>query len=155
MSAIDDLLLDALNAEVKAKLFYLDASKKAQSNAGKQFFKELADFEQKHYEHVESIIESRNKGMKLEPIRPQDMNKVRSEVEGEFEPNKDEIAEVLTLGIKAEQDAYERYKKISEMINDPDGKEIFYTLAEDERRHKDNLEMQFYQISNKGTINWA
>lgn len=155
MGTIDDLLLDAMNAEVKAKLFYLDASKKAQSSAGKRFFREMADSEQEHYEHVESIIESRNEGIKLQLIQPQDMKKVRSEVEGEFEPNKNEIAEVLTLGIKAEQDACERYKKISEMINDPEGKEIFDTLAEDERRHKDNLEMQFYQISNKGTINWA
>ena len=82
------------------------------------------------------------------------MPTVKSEVQGEFEPNKQEVADILTLGIKAEKEAQERYKKIAESIDDPEGKEIFNNLAEDERRHHDNLEAQFYQISNKGIIIW-
>ncbi len=155
MNNIDDLLKEAMNAEVKAKEFYLNAAEKAQSQAGKKFFKELADFEQNHYERVKKIIESRNKGIQLEATEPaQEMPTVKSEVQGEFEPNKHEVADILTLGIKAEKKAQERYKKIAESIDDPEGKEIFNNLAEDERRHHDNLESQFYQISNKGIIIW-
>ena len=155
MNNIDDLLKEAMNAEVKAKEFYLNAAEKAQSQAGKKFFKELADFEQNHYERVKKIIESRNKGIQLEATEPtQEMPTVKSEVQGEFEPNKHEVADILTLGIKAEKEAQERYKKIAESIDDPEGKEIFNNLAEDERRHHDNLEAQFYQISNKGIIIW-
>lgn len=155
MNNINELLVEAMNAEVKAKEFYEDASNKAQSQAGKKFFKELADFEQNHYEHVKKIIESRNKAMKLESPGPsQKMLAVKSEVKGEFEPNKDEIADILTLGIKAEKEAQERYKRIADMLDDPEGKEIFNNLAEDERRHHDNLEAQFYQISNEGSIIW-
>ena len=152
---VDELLVVAMNAEVKAKEFYVNAAAKAQSNAGKKFFQELADFEQNHYEWVKKIIESRNKGIKLESIEPtQEIPTVKSEVDGEFEPNKDEIVDVLILGIKAEKAAQERYKKIAEIIVDPEGKEIFNNLAEDERRHHDNLEAQFYHISNKGVIIW-
>lgn len=155
MNNIDDLLKEAMNAEVKAKEFYLNAAEKAQSQAGKKFFKELANFEQNHYERVKKIIESRNKDIQLETTEPaQEMPTVKSEVQGEFEPNKQEVADILTLGIKAEKEAQERYKKIAESIDDPEGKEIFNNLAEDERRHHDNLEAQFYQISNKGTIIW-
>lgn len=155
MNNIDDLLKEAMNAEVKAKEFYLNAAEKAQSLAGKKFFKELADFEQNHYERVKKIIESRSKGVQLEATEPaQEMPTVKSEVQGEFEPNKHEVADILTLGIKAEKEAQERYKKIAEDIDDPEGKEIFNNLAEDERRHHDNLEAQFYQISNKGIIIW-
>ncbi len=155
MNNIDELLVEAMNAEVKAKEFYLNAAEKAQSQAGKKFFKELANFEQNHYERVKKIIESRNKDIQLETTEPaQEMPTVKSEVQGEFEPNKQEVADILTLGIKAEKEAQERYKKIAESIDDPEGKEIFNNLAEDERRHHDNLEAQFYQISNKGTIIW-
>jgi rubrerythrin len=155
MNNIDDLLKEAMNAELKAKEFYLNAAEKAQSQAGKKFFKELADFEQNHYERVKKIIESRNKSIQLETTEPtQEMPTVKSEVQGEFEPNKQEVADILTLGIKAEKEAQERYKKIAEGIDDPEGKEIFNNLAEDERRHHDNLEAQFYQISNKGIIIW-
>ena len=35
MSNIDNLLIEAMNAEVKAKKFYEDAASKAQSQAGK------------------------------------------------------------------------------------------------------------------------
>lgn len=155
MNNIDDLLKEAMNAELKAKEFYLNAAEKAQSQAGKKFFKELADFEQNHYERVKKIIESRNKSIQLETTEPtQEMPTVKSEVQGEFEPNKQEVADILTLGIKAEKEAQERYKKIAESIDDPEEKEIFNNLAEDERRHHDNLEAQFYQISNKGIIIW-
>lgn len=155
MNNIDELLVEAMNAEVKAKEFYLNAAEKAQSQAGEKFFKELADFEQNHYERVKKIIESRNKGIQLEATESaQEMPTVKSEVQGEFEPNKQEVADILTLGIKAEKEAQERYKKIAESIDDPEGKEIFNNLAEDERRHHDNLEAQFYQISNKGIIIW-
>jgi rubrerythrin len=52
MNDIDNLLREAMNAEIKAEEFYADASSRAQSQTGKQFFKELADFEHHHYEKV-------------------------------------------------------------------------------------------------------
>jgi rubrerythrin len=155
MNNIADLLVEAMNAEVKAEEFYATASSKAQSQAGKQFFKELADFEHHHYEKLKGIIESRKKGAKLQfASQKPTFRNIKPEVEGEFEPNKDEIVEVLTLGIKAEKQAQERYTKIAENLSDPEDQEIFEDLAEDERRHHDLLEAQYYQISNKGTIIW-
>jgi rubrerythrin len=152
---VDDLLQEAMNAEIEAQKFYTGAAEKAQSSAGKTFFQELADFEQHHYTKVKGIIESRNKGVKLDVSKPEiAMREIKPEVEGEFEPNKDEIVEVLTLGIKAEKEAQERYNKIADHMDDPEGKEIFKGLSEDERRHHDLLEAQYYQISNKGTIIW-
>lgn len=152
---VDDLLVAAMNAEVEAQKFYKNASEKAQSTVGRQFFQELADFENGHYERVKKIIESRSKGRKLESYKPHIITKkIKPEVEGEFEANKDEIVEVLTRGIKAEKEAQDRYNKIAEYMDDPEGKEIFKGLAEDERRHHDLLEAQYYQISNTGTIIW-
>ena len=44
---------------------------------------------------------------------------------------------------------------IAQQLDDPEGKEIFQNLAEDERRHHDLLEAQYYHMSNKGTIIWG
>jgi rubrerythrin len=154
-ASVDDLLIKAMNSEIRAKEFYLGASEKAQSNAGKKLFRELGDFEQNHYERLKRVIEFRNKGKVFERIEPgQRIPMVKSEVEGEFEANKDEIVNVIHLAIESEKKAQARYKKIAEMFDDKEVKNIFDNLAEEERKHQRILEDQFYHISNKGTIIW-
>ncbi len=155
MNNIDKLLSEAMNAEVKAKEFYQEAATKAQSQLGKKLFGELADFEQNHYKRVKKIIESRKEGAKLESPEPgPEVPQVKSEVEGEFEPNKDEIINVINVAIEAEKSAQSRYRRISDMLNDTEGKTIFINLAEEERKHQKILEDEFYHMSNKGTIIW-
>lgn len=155
MSKIDDLLNEAMNAEAKAQTFYTNASNKAQSQAGKKLFKELADFEGKHYGRLKGIIDTRNQGNVLKASTAPDlMPDVKSEIEGEVEPNKDEIVEVLNIAIAAEKDAQLKYREIAEMIEEPEGKAIFNNFAEEEYKHQRILEDQFYHMSNKGTIIW-
>jgi rubrerythrin len=154
-SNVDDLLLVALDSELMAKRFYRNASAKAKSNAGRKFFQDLSDFEQAHFEKIKKIIEQRGKGMKLESLGHEPVIETKPEIEGEFEPNKDEIADVLILGIKAEKGAQERYRKLASIIDDPEGKKIFEELAEAEKMHQKVLEDEFYSISNKGTIVWG
>ena len=132
---INDLLNDALNSEIKAKEFYENASDKAQSQAGKKFFKEMADFEQNHYTRVKKVIESLNQGTKIESLETHpDSPTIRSEVEGEFEPNKEEIVNVINLAIEAEKNAQERYRKIADMLTNEEEKNIFNNLANDEKK---------------------
>jgi len=155
MADLDDLLIEAMNKELEAKNFYNKAASKAQSKAGKNLFKELASFEQNHYNKVKKIIESRNKDIDITVnSEAQDILSIKSEVEGEFEPNKDEIATVINLAIDAEIKAQERYNKIAKLMNDSEGKKIFQNLAQDERNHQRILEDEFYHLSNKGTIIW-
>ena len=154
MSEIDNLLVEALNSELEAKKFYNDASEKAKSQAGKNLFRELADFEHNHYERVKKIIESRSNQIDIKSENVQDVKKINSEIEGEFEPNKDEIVTVINMAIDAEKKAQERYSKIAEMIEDNESKIIFQNLALDEKNHQRILEDEFYHLSNKGTIIW-
>ena len=153
---IDDLLLEALNSEIEAEKFYKNASLKAQSNAGKSLFSKLAEFEQNHYSRVKKIIESRDNGLKIEkPDYCHDDLKVESEVEGEFEPNKSEIATVISLAIESEKKAQVRYRTIAEMFDDEVGKNIFYDFEREEKNHQKILEDEFYHLSNRGTIIWG
>ena len=152
---IKDVIIEAMNSEIKAKKFYLDASSKAQSKAGKILFKELADFEENHYNRVKKIIENLTENEKISCDELcQEIPSVQSEIEGELEPNKDVIIDILDLAIKSEKEACQRYERIAEMIDDEEGKKIFNVLANEERNHQKILEDEIYQISNKGVIIW-
>jgi rubrerythrin len=152
---LDSLLTDAMNAEAEAKKFYTHAAEKAQSAAGKNLFNELAEFEQGHYDRVKKILESRSAGVKLTEAVPAKEIPVKSEVEGQFEPNKDEIIKVLTLGIEAEKKAQAKYLEIANLAEDSETKNTFINMAEEERKHQSILEDQFYSMSNKGRIIWG
>jgi rubrerythrin len=155
MSSLDDLLVEAMNSEIEAKKFYLDASLKTRSKNGKKLFEELAEFELNHYERIKKIIESRNNNLELNDSGlTQEVPTIRSEIDGEIEPNKDEIVTVINLAIEAEKKAQERYEKIAEMYDNDVSKKIFQNLAQDEKNHQRILEDEFYQLSNKGTIIW-
>lgn len=151
---LDGLLMDAMNAEAKAREFYAEAAQKAASAAGQSLFKELADFEQGHYDRLKGIIEARSKGLTIE-APPAEEIPIKSEVEGEFEPNKDEITKVLTIGIEAEKKAQAKYLEIAQMFEDAESRNIFNNMAEEERKHQKILEDQFFHMSNKGRIIWG
>ena len=156
MSTLDNLLVEAMNSEIEAKNFYNNASKKAKSQAGKKLFRELAEFEQNHYERVKNIIESYNNRLEFKETRTKkEIPTIQSEIEGEYEPNKDEIVTIINLAINAEKKAQERYSKIAEMLDDDESKKIFHELAQDDRNHQKILEDEFYQLSNKGIIVWG
>ncbi len=152
---VDGLLAASLNGELMAKRFYQDASKRAQSEAGKRLFSDLASFEQSHYEKIKRLMESRMAGKALPKVEPEKAVDMKAEVEGEFEPNKDEMVDVLTIGIDAEKNAQKRYKRLAELSDTPAGKKIFEDLAATEAIHQKVLEDELYSISNKGTIVWA
>lgn len=155
MSDLNNLLIEAMKSELEAKNFYINASNKAQSQAGKNLFKELAEFEQNHYDKVKNIIESLENEIDINiSAEEQNIKHIQSEVDGEFEPNKDEIVTVINLAIEAEKNAQMRYEKISSMFEKEESRKIFDSLAQDERNHQKILEDQFYQLSNKGTIIW-
>ena len=149
------LLEEALNSELKAKEFYINASKKAKSKSGKQFFEELAEFEQNHFDKVKKIIKNQKDGKKIHntEIKSKEIQ-IKPEIEGEIETNKDEIVDIIYLAIESEKKAHERYIKISNIFNDENGKKIFNNLAQDEINHKKILEDELYHLSNKGTIIW-
>jgi rubrerythrin len=150
-----NLLIEAMNSELKAKDFYLKAAEKARSQAGKSLFRELASFEENHYSKVKEIIKSINQGIDIEKSKEKKpIKNVKSEIEGEIEPNKDEIVVVINLAIEAEKNAQERYRQIAGILTDPNEKTIFEELANEERNHQSILEHQFYHLSNEGSIIW-
>ena len=99
----------ALKAEKKANEFYLSAYKKVTNEKGKDLLKQLADFEQNHYNKLNELKESlkeksefiKYEGTEFRPF----VTKSRAEISAKIEPDKEDVLNILTLAIDAETKA--------------------------------------------------
>ncbi len=159
MAEANVVLMEAINvamdAEKKAHNFYSDAVNKVSNERGKNLLKQLADFEQNHYDKLAELKTSLSdnekfisyEGTMFEPFNA----KVYAD---ESEKNKEDVLDILTLAIEAETEAHEHYRDMAEKTTDPDGKAMFEKLAEEETLHRRILSDEFYSINNKDGV-WA
>lgn len=146
----------AMEAELKANKFYLDAIEQTSNERGKNLLQQLANFEQNHYDKLNELKSSLTnqgkfieyEGTKFAPFK----STVTSEVSGKIESNKDGVLNILTLAIDAETKAHAHYRKMADDTNDPRGKDMFLKLADEETLHRRILSDEFYQLSNQGGI---
>jgi rubrerythrin len=144
----------AMEAEKKASAFYTGAIEKVISSRGKNLLKQLADFEQNHYNKLNELkISLKNEGSYIQYSGTHFKKyKALSEASGAIESNKDELSEILNLAIDAETKASEHYGQLADGTKDPIGKEMFQKLAEEEILHRRILSDEFYQMHNRGGL---
>jgi rubrerythrin len=144
----------AMEAEKKANKFYADSAQKVASEQGKNLLKQLADFEQNHYNKLNELkasLEKEGKFIKYEGTNFKPFKiEVAIEGSGKIEPNKDDVLDILGIAIEAESKAHQHYKKMAKETKDKDGKEMFEKLADEETMHRRILSDEFYQIANSG-----
>jgi rubrerythrin len=80
--------------------------------------------------------------------------KLSSEVREVQYVSKEEALQILSQAIEAESQAYNRYREMADKTDDPDGKELFKKLADEENVHRRILSDEFYHLNNKGGI-WS
>ena len=146
----------AMEAEKKANEFYLDAYEKVTNEKGKDLLKQLAAFEQNHYNKLNELKSSLKEngefieyeGTEFKPFQ----RKGDAEISAKIEPDKEDVLNILSLAIDAETKAYEHYMKMAEHTTDTRGKDMFKKLADEETLHRRILSDEFYMLSNKGGI---
>ena len=140
----------ALEAENKAKEFYLDAFKKVESERGKNLLKQLADFEQTHFNKLTELKDQLEKENNFIEYEGTSFGEFKApEIKKQIETNKDDILKILSIAIDAEENANKHYVKMSGMTTDDLGKKMFAKLADEELLHRRILSDEFYQLSNK------
>ena len=144
----------AMEAEAKANKFYSDSAKKVASEQGKNLLKQLADFEQNHYDKLKRLKKSLEKDGKFIKYEGTQFKSFKIEIAPEgsrkIEPNKEDVLDILGLAIEAETKAHQHYNRMARETKDKDGKEMFEKLAEEETMHRRILSDEFYQIANSG-----
>jgi rubrerythrin len=140
-----EALATAIYNEQSAFDFYTGLSEIIKNQSGKEKFKFLAADEKRHRELLEAHYKKVTGGKEFS-FDPAKLKTIKVEVR-----DNTTASEALDIGIKAEKEAYEFYRKSAGETRDPDAKKMFLMLAEQEDRHynlltaeKQALTGQFY-----------
>ena len=146
----------ALDAERAARLFYLKAADKTSNAQGRALLLELADFEAHHEKKLMELAKSLSAAKYIhydskELLYP----KAEGGPNSQAEAHPQEMAEILGMAMDAEKKAEERYQRLAEATEDPQGKAMFERFAQEEALHYRILSDEFYTLSNEGLWVWA
>ena len=148
----------AMEAEKQANRFYLDAMEKTGSARGRDLLRQLAAFEESHHDKLRELKESLTGSGAYIAYEGTTFASITGEIPIELEEGPDarldDVLEILRLAIDAETSAHERYRKLAKETENPEGKDMFLKLADEEQLHRRILSDEYYQLSNKGGI-WS
>jgi len=140
----------AMETEKSASEFYADAATKI-GPIGKKLFEELAEFELHHYKKLATLRKAlidegvfiKYDGKNL-PVPDQPRKEKVSEDE------KLSMMNIITMAIDAEKRAEDSYIDMAEQTEDPDGKEMFHMLANEENQHYRILRGVYWNLNQTG-----
>jgi rubrerythrin len=146
-----DALHIAKEAEQKTAEFYADAAEKTTNPWGKRLFKELTEFERYHYQKLTDLEESlRQKGSYIHyEGRKPSISAVSEKIDNKDENPKSAL-DILALSMEIELEAEKRYKNLHQLTNDPEGKDMFKTLAAEEALHYKYVSNAYWSLSERG-----
>jgi rubrerythrin len=140
--------------EENTRLFYLNLADMLPGTDEADLFLELVDAEVHHKEALASM----HNALSDEPVERFHRNQDSPIIEGGV--NMEEILswakdkpvrKILTASIALEANAYDRYLKMVDISEDEDAKEVFRTIAREEKNHLDKLSQLMDQVIVKDT----
>ncbi|MBE0617864.1 MAG: ferritin family protein [Proteobacteria bacterium] len=153
LSALDR----AIQAEREANAFYASAASRTDDAGGAQMFRELAEFEKHHEEHLKQLkaaLETRGAWIQYAGRK---ISKVpASEAQGRKAVGAHATAlEALRIAIAAEERAITEYQTLAKEAPDAKGRDMFQKLAAEEELHRKLLDDQYYALTNRGVWLWG
>ena len=142
--SIEEILDFAIEREDDAARFYLEVAEKIDKPALQQTFKDFAKEEYKH----KAMIQDMKKGKTTEFIEEKVLDLKISDLVEDV-PSLDidfDYQKVLILAMKREKGAYILYTNLANMSDNPDVKNIFKILAQEEAKHKLFFEVEYDNI---------
>ena len=157
---LEEALDIAMDAELKAQAFYVQAAIEIQDPQGRDLLGRLAAFEQHHYQQLAKLARSLQEGSgfieyeqgSVEQFEPQVSG---GEAAGTLLAELKDAPGILSKAIENEKIAGERYRVLAGETADPDGQAMFRRLADEEMIHQRILEDEFFSLSNKGVWGWS
>ncbi len=132
-----EILKLAIDNEIEAYEFYLNAAQKSKTDNLKTTFNELAEEELNHKRTLEGFLNNETKQMQFQETT--DYKIAESSDLPQLTPEMS-FADGIMLAIKKEQEAMEMYSNFAEVSLDDAQKQMFIQLANMEQGHKTKLE---------------
>ena len=136
----DQMVLDAIAAEIAARDFYLWAARQMKDPGVAEIFQRLSREENEHRATLETL--RFNPLARVEFARAADYGVAEQEAEMPFSPDMSP-KEALQLAMKKEEQAAATYRAFAGVCQDPETSRTYLELAEMERGHKCRLEELF------------
>lgn len=141
---VEEAVREAIKLEINGRKFFEHAEEMTEHELGKKMFHRLADEEVKHLETFSRLFtevlggKDWKSSLKAEELEGESelIERLRSSVKRE--EGKGEI-EALRIGMELEERAMELFQKAAEEVSDPDAREIFLKIREEEKFHYDLL----------------
>ncbi|TZE83215.1 ferritin-like domain-containing protein [Calorimonas adulescens] len=143
----------AMSMELEGESFYSNYSKSVKNPGAKDLFEQLTKMEEAHYKYLKAQYDNLSNGKQVDkPVSdfesPELFNK-RMEQQGtassSFETSTSDIT-LLRMAYLIENDFMDFYKKAAENVDDAGVKNLFLSLAEWEKGHREALEKQYKEI---------
>jgi rubrerythrin len=157
---LEEALDIAMEAELKAQVFYAQAAVEVQDLHVRDLLGRLAAFEQYHYQKLSELAGSLQANG---PFIAYDAKTIEQftplvgggETAGTLFDEMKDTASILNKAIENEKIAGERYQALAVETVDPTGQEMFRRLAYEESIHQRILEDESFSLSNKGVWGWS
>lgn len=132
-----EIIQFAIDKEVEAYRFYMEAGQNARYSGGKELFHSLAKEEEGHRKLLENLNTEKVAQKRIEEVP--DLHISDYMVEVEMKPDLS-YADTLRVAMKREEKALKLYTDMKESNTDEDLKKLFTLLANEEAKHKLKLE---------------
>jgi len=138
-NSIEEILDFAIAGEAEASQFYTELAGQMENPAMREVFEDFAKEELGH----KSLLEGVKKG-NLQP-KAEDVADLKIAdylVDIEPSPNMD-YQSAITLAMKKEKAAFKLYNTLASKMQDPELRDMFLSLAQEEAKHKLRFEIEY------------
>jgi rubrerythrin len=147
-----EIISYATIAEDNAIRFYQEAAARAQRPEVRSFLEELARMEEGHKHHLQGLLHRFQKSGSI----PRLNHRIQTLGYAEFvKPAtldaEASYREVLEAAMAKEREAVATYEKLGLYVEDPDARQVFAILTEEEKKHLAHFEKEYDDLSNQ---NW-
>jgi rubrerythrin len=139
-SNVEEIIQFAIEEEKKAAALYEQTAEKVNDKSLSPLLKDLATMEKGHEAKLKGFL--KGKVPSIGSTAVQDLKIGDYLVDVEINENST-IQDVLVFSIKAEMKANELYTNLAKLYDNPEEKDLFLNLANEESGHKNELEKAY------------
>lgn len=146
-NCVEEILEFAIAREVEANKFYTLLAKRVENPAMSKLILEFAKDELEHKGKLELEMMKRGKVVveaeKAEEAKSLDEFEIANYIVDAGEPMDMEYEDLLLLGMRKEKVSFRLYLDLAAIVKDAEFRETLLSLAEEEARHKVQLEIDY------------
>jgi rubrerythrin len=141
-NSIDDIMQYAIDKEIEAAQFYEEAAKNIKLAGAQTVLNEYAAEERKHEQILKDLKANKDRIKEYKFEKIQDIKRSDFLVEMEYRPDMDYV-DLMRLAMKREEKASKLYSSLAESADNPEYATFFKALAQEESKHKNELETMY------------